>query len=216
MKNEKGFVLAETLVVAVAVMTIFSLLYANYYPLIGEYEKREVYDNIDSKYIAHWVRKILIEKSTNPTLFTMMNSCDGNCHVVFASFYEEHKNSENKIIREKKVLLDKTDELLGDNASYLQNYIDATSIKAILITNYNIESFKTYVKDHKEISVPSITEEENFNKKVITRGFRDYIEYLPKYNKTPSQNGASHRVIVIIDHNTSKEYDSYATIEVKI
>ena len=126
------------------------------------------------------------------------------------------KRMKMKIIREKKVLLDKTDGLLGDNASYLQNYIDATNIKAILITNYNIESFKAYVKENKEISVTDITDKENFNEKVITRGFRDYIEYLPKYNKTPSQNGASYRVIVIIDHNTSKEYDSYATIEVKI
>ena len=49
MKNEKGFVLIETLIAAVAVMGIFSLLYANYYPLIGEYEKREVYDDIDAK-----------------------------------------------------------------------------------------------------------------------------------------------------------------------
>ena len=34
MKNEKGFVLIETLIAAVAVMGIFSLLYANYYPLM--------------------------------------------------------------------------------------------------------------------------------------------------------------------------------------
>ncbi len=215
MKNEKGFVLAETLVVAVAVMGIFSLLYANYYPLIGEYEKREVYDDIDSKYIAHWVRKILVEKNTNLT-FTTMNSCGGNCRIIYASYYQDKKESEEKVTREKKVLLDQTDTFLGNNAPFLQNYIEATNIKAILMTPYNIESFKDYVKANKTITATNISDQTNLNKQVFTRGFRDYIEYLPKYNKTPSTNGANYRVIVLIDHNTSKEYDSYATIEVKI
>ena len=45
--NKKGFVLAETLVVAVFMATIFTIIYVNFYPLIGEYEKREVYDDVD-------------------------------------------------------------------------------------------------------------------------------------------------------------------------
>ena len=48
--NKKGFVLAETLVVAVFMATIFTIIYVNFYPLIGEYEKREFYDDLDSKY----------------------------------------------------------------------------------------------------------------------------------------------------------------------
>ena len=50
--NKKGFVLAETLIVTVFVMTIFTLLYVNFFPLLGEYAKREFYDDIDSKYDA--------------------------------------------------------------------------------------------------------------------------------------------------------------------
>ena len=46
--NNKGFVLAETLIVTVFVMTIFTLLYVNFFPLLGEYAKREFYDDIDS------------------------------------------------------------------------------------------------------------------------------------------------------------------------
>ena len=48
--NSKGFVLVETLVVAVFVSAIFSVIYSNFYPIMGEYEKREAYDDIDSKY----------------------------------------------------------------------------------------------------------------------------------------------------------------------
>ena len=46
--NSKGFVMTETLVVAVFIMGIFGIMYNNYYPLIGEYERREAFDDVDS------------------------------------------------------------------------------------------------------------------------------------------------------------------------
>lgn len=57
--NNKGFVLAETLIVTVFVLVIFSMIYANYYPLIGLYEERETYDDVDGKYVAYWVKKLV-------------------------------------------------------------------------------------------------------------------------------------------------------------
>ena len=39
--STSGFILAETLVVTVFLMTIFTMLYVNFYPLIGEYEKEK-------------------------------------------------------------------------------------------------------------------------------------------------------------------------------
>ena len=48
--NSKGFVLAETLVVTVFLMVIFGMIYSNFYPLMGEYEKRENYNDVDSIY----------------------------------------------------------------------------------------------------------------------------------------------------------------------
>ena len=51
--NNKGFVLVETLIVAAFVAGILAVLYNNLYPLIGEYEKREVYDDIDGKYATY-------------------------------------------------------------------------------------------------------------------------------------------------------------------
>ena len=61
--SNKGFVLAETLVVTVFLMVIFSMIYANYYPLIGEYEKKETYDDIDSKYGIFWIKRFLEDES---------------------------------------------------------------------------------------------------------------------------------------------------------
>ena len=60
--NSKGFILAETLIVSVFLMSIFTMIYVNFYPLIGEYEKRENYDDVDGKYTAYWIKK-LVESS---------------------------------------------------------------------------------------------------------------------------------------------------------
>ena len=57
--NQKGFILAETLVVTVFLLTIFALLYKNFYPLMGEFEKRENYDDVDGKYSAYWIKKLI-------------------------------------------------------------------------------------------------------------------------------------------------------------
>ena len=61
--NNSGFILAETLVVTVFLMVIFTMLYTNYYPLIGEYQKRENYDDVDGKYVAYWMKKLIEDGS---------------------------------------------------------------------------------------------------------------------------------------------------------
>lgn len=210
MKKERGFVLAETLVVAVAVMGIFSLLYANFYPLIGEYERREVYDDIDTKYAAHWVRKILVEKKGSNLPFTL-NSCGNTCHVLYASYYKDIDEGET-VRRVKQVLVDETESVFLEQAPFMQNYITASNIRAILITRYRLTDFKNYVKTHETMSFAS--QGSLINKQVFNRGFREYIDYLPEF-KSASSNGAGYRVIVILDHDTSREYDSYGTIEVR-
>ena len=64
--NNSGFILAETLVVTVFLMIIFTMLYTNYYPLIGEYQKRENYDDVDGKYVAYWMKKLIEDGSYIP------------------------------------------------------------------------------------------------------------------------------------------------------
>ena len=57
--NRKGFILAETLVVSVFLMVMFTMIYSNFFPIIGEYEKRENYDDVDGKYTAYWIKKMI-------------------------------------------------------------------------------------------------------------------------------------------------------------
>lgn len=64
-KNKKGFALIEILTVTVVVMVIFTLLYSNLFPLIGEYEKRVGYTDVESQYISFYMRKLYKDKTIN-------------------------------------------------------------------------------------------------------------------------------------------------------
>lgn len=70
-KNNKGFVLVETLIVSVAIAAIFTSIYVNLIPVLGEYEKVEAYDDLDTKYVAHWMRMLIIKRG-NSNLYNNM------------------------------------------------------------------------------------------------------------------------------------------------
>ena len=63
--SNKGFVLAETLIVTIFVLTIFTMIYTNYYPIIGVYEERETYDDVEGKYSAYWIKKLIENEDYN-------------------------------------------------------------------------------------------------------------------------------------------------------
>ena len=84
--NNKGFVLAETLVVTVFLMILFTMIYSNFYPLIGEYEKRENYDDVDGKYVAYWMKKLAEDQEYKITTSTDSSKTKCNnenklCHI---------------------------------------------------------------------------------------------------------------------------------------
>lgn len=122
--NNKGFVLAEVLVVSVFVMSIFTLLYVNFYPLIGEYEKREGYDDIDSTYQVYWIKRMLqdssvdkteiVNKANNNTIYT---NKDDFCKI----FNNPFNNSKEKSCKE---------------------FLEKAEVNKICITPYNITNFK--------------------------------------------------------------------------
>ena len=60
--NNKGFALVETLIVSAFVVGIFSVMYANFYPMMGEYEKRENYDDISSIYNDILIKDVMARK----------------------------------------------------------------------------------------------------------------------------------------------------------
>ena len=65
--NSEGFALVEMVIVSAFVMGLLTLMYTNFYPMIGEYERRENYDNIESVYNTFLVKKMIELRKTNIT-----------------------------------------------------------------------------------------------------------------------------------------------------
>lgn len=121
--NNKGFILAETLIATVFVAVIFSVILINFYPMIGEYEKRENYDDIDSKYGAYWVKKLI--EDSNDSEFDISSELSDRDHIG-VTCYDLYKVSTTKRNRCIKIYR-------------------ALQIFRITLTNYNIKEFKEAV-----------------------------------------------------------------------
>lgn len=119
--SNKGFVLVETIVAAVFVLSFFSFLIANLLPMVGEYEKVLDYDSIESKYDAHLIRKMILKDNSCRTKNLITLSEDG--------YYE----------------FDGTDICLYlENVNYCKKLLseDYLDVKKIIITRYNTSDIK--------------------------------------------------------------------------
>ncbi len=124
-KNSRGFILVETLIVTVFVVTLFVLVYRATIPLMGEYEQQNYYDDIDSVYYSNLFKQIV-------TRYANIDYID-----------EYLKNNTYMDIS------DCTDTILYSNNNYCQLVKNKLKIKEddkILITEYNIKKFKDEVK----------------------------------------------------------------------
>lgn len=190
--NNSGFVLVETLIVTVFIMSIFAILYNNFYPLIGEYEKREAYDDVDGKYAAYWFKKVIEDTST--TINTLEIGSDGytkfNCTMVSN---EDKKNMCEKLVQYTQVYEGKDTSDTSDDYPH------------IYITRYELDDIDDSTVDFKD---------KIDNHSTFTGGMHRYINYLPTF-ASGSPNGALYRVIVEF-HRTKDENDymAYSTIEV--
>lgn len=197
--NNKGFVLAETIVVAVFVMTILTIIYVNFYPLIGEYEKREFYDDIDSKYDTYWFKRMIQSKE-------MLNESNWNLIKSNVVNYGYHQFGCNIL-----------------NSDYVQlcnSYKNIIKAEKIYITRYNL--------DYSPLLTSPVIPANKYFKKVVPnstafdQAFKDYILYLPDY-KYPSDTNGNYRVIIEFRRkinangpNTDENlYYTFSTIEVK-
>lgn len=232
--NSSGFVLAETLVVTVFLMTIFAMLYSNFLPLIGEYEKRENYDSVDGKYAVYWIKRMIEDPS-----YEIPDAKKGyireNGYLRFQcsdinSDEEKHSFCINLVKNLQVSNCDKS----GDNCD-------------IFITRYRIDNpsdtsrtwFKQAIKttalryqencvgndcrkNYIENCLVNTTGTDNdrancatkADKKIFQSGFQDYVFSLPDF-AAESLNYADYRVIASF-HNKkdNNNYYFYATIEV--
>lgn len=168
--NSKGFVLVETLVVAVFVAAIFSVIYANFYPIMGEYEKRESYDDIDSKYATFWFKRIIQSDSVDFT--NIQNDITNNLYHEF--------NCSNDIVASDVTAI-----------KICNSLVTRFGVEKMYITDYKVGNRDD--PDDKN-NFKGLVETNNSN--VFSSGLQDYVAYLPTYSKVPSLNGACYRLVV--------------------
>ncbi len=189
--NQKGFVLIETLVVAVFIMTIFSLLFTNFYPLFGEYEKRETYDDVEGKYVAYWTKQFLLKHQ----------NLDSVKNEIQSVGYYEFKCSD--ILEPELAVCKNTLETLPGGKVQM-------GVTQVIVTKYELMDFKSKVENG-SISLNRgfkeyIASLPNYNKVHSTVGaeYRILVE-MKRYLSNDNHN-----------QTEADAYPAYATMEVKI
>lgn len=121
--GNRGFALVETLIVATFVMGILTLILTNFLPMIGRYEKREQYDDVDSVYNTYLIKKMLENSETKALSNSLRSGITGSNSVV---------NPINCNIYNDTEFLD-----------YCQNLFQNTGVSSAIVTSYKLSSLKS-------------------------------------------------------------------------
>ena len=158
--NNSGFMLVETLIVGVFIMGIFSLLYTNFFPLIGEYERYRDYDTVESTYVAHWARMIALKGLPDNIYNTA--ATNGYVDISDCNLYTN-----------------------SDGVSSCSSFKAMNNVSKIYLTTYSTTNFKNFVKDNNSYDrrfreyiayLPSYSK--NTNKTSATGYYRVIVEYV--------------------------------------
>ncbi len=185
-KNNRGFMLMESLIVAVFVLSIFNFIYRNGVPLMGEYERRYNYDDIDSVYAANLIRNMLVSDANLPSL--TQGILEGEVtyrDITDCSLWNQVELC--NALKEELDIVPSTKTASADGKIYL--------------TRYELSKLKDEVK--KGNAFAGNTE----------RGIKTYVEYLPKFTTTSVTQGYRLLIVRNIVHDNG-ESQKYANIEV--
>lgn len=152
--NNKGFILAETLVVTVFVMIMFMFLYRNSLPLVGEYERRENYDDLETVYAANEIKKLVM----------MDPAFDTWASTVKTDYYKDLSDCTTFSTDDLRILCGTLKQKLGMDVGSKKDYI-------LLVTN-DINRFRLLVKNGTVFNGTGF------------RAVKDYITYLPSITST--------------------------------
>ena len=132
--NINAFAMAELLAVSLIILTLFSILFANYLPLVAQYENRMNYNDVTAEYAAFYIRK------------------------AYKSALEEigiQNQIDEKITNGYYVVYSKTDNIKDlsfiTNASFIENIISEYNIDEIIITSNNLSSVKNNYERNKPL-----------------------------------------------------------------
>ena len=164
-KSNKGFVLVESIVVAIFVLGFLTFLIVNLLPLIGSYESALNYDTVESRYNVHLIRKMILKDD----FCKVRNLLNIGANSVYSYFtgdemceYLKNKNYCRKLFSED--FLDVKEILITET--------QATDLRALsdLENNANDSDFQTYLKYETRVS----------------REMRSYIKAMPSFSTVDS------------------------------
>lgn len=169
--NKKGFILVETLIVTVFVVTMFIVVYQSTIPILGDFEQYNKYEDIDAIYNANIYRQML-NKYGNFTYIS--NYIDTHIYLDISDCNK--KDGDIPIYLSPKY------------CNLVQQTLKITSKDRILLTDYDIAAFKNTVNSEVE-----------FDSGVYSN-FRDYVNMLsnsePFYTATSGRVGRYRLFIV--------------------
>lgn len=163
-KNSKGFAMAELLAVCIIVLGIFSMLFANYLPLLAEYENRISYNNVTAQYASHYIRKMYKEALEDPEIQKTFKTITQNNPKL--TVYTEKDKDNSKIY-------DHIDAVTSNKVSWSNNSEAKKNEIKSLIEVYGIE----------EIAITKyvLTDAKNKNQ---DESLKNYLKYLPEYKNS--------------------------------
>lgn len=204
--NNKGFVLVETLVVSVFVVTVFTFLYINVLPLIGSYEEEVNYDSIDTKYIGNLARNNLkynLNSAYNKNIIDAMEKTLNNGPSNNGALYIEISDCDKEITFTDDYGTTRTEPIFEVQGyeiyAQCEEFMSLTNVEHIYITKYNLSDIKKAI-NNTDTSVNNLSSQT-----------KEYIKFLPTYENIPSNS--DYRLIIALrdSYNNKKLY--YGTIE---
>ncbi len=148
MRNNKGFVMTETLVVTIFLVTIFTFIYVSIVPLIGKYEDLTYRDSdVDIVYKLYHIRK-MFNKDANKTTITSNSFQDFDCDDLedtscnFLMEYLELRNDDvnNYLLVYANNINDQKDDFQSFNKEmydYILKYTDFEGHVLVLLDTKN-------------------------------------------------------------------------------
>ena len=134
MKNNKGFMMAEVIIVSAIVLSVITMLFISYNKIYSAYNTRINYNDITTLYRLQYYRNILVENnlmdeilSKNTGQNIVLNIYDGDKTATQNNQFEIPNNEiDNSIV--DKVFIARIEQN-GDTIGSLQGIIDSTGYK---------------------------------------------------------------------------------------
>ena len=229
--NKKGFAMVETLICAVMVIGMVSVLYNLIIPLVGSSSSRANYDDLDTKYIAYYIKEMIetdsssVNDITDLTNSPYATNCGNTCKIYKTrtkrcenEACSADSNGEIKYIdvptqftsdihftnkNELCEFLDST-KLTKNNRYFCNQYVNASHITNMYLLDYDTSNFKKFIASSKAFS----------------RSLKEYVKYMPSHSAATGDKKNNYlRLIVEVEHEATTEfgdkYYTYSSIEVK-